>query len=242
MEERKLKILTWNINKGGSLQRINSIAQQIDKHSADIILLCEYWSGEKGEVLKKQLREYGYEHVVTSNGEAKQNHLLFASRYPIEVLPSSYQREKNKERWLEIKLTQQDLYILGIHIPTSQDKQGKQDFWIEVNDFARKNVKNKAVILGDYNTGLLEDAQGVPFYGMESMRNLLDLGWIDTWRHTHGNFSGYSWYSTKGNGFRVDHVFVSPIFHDVILESYFSHQERMSKISDHSVLIVELAI
>lgn len=237
-----LKILTWNINKGGSLQRINSIAQQINKHSADIVLLSEYWSGEKGVELQKQLREYGYAYVVTSNGEAKQNHLLFASRYPFEVLPSSYQREKYKERWLEIKLTQQDLHILGIHIPTSQDKQGKQDFWIEVNDFASKNINNKAIILGDYNTGLSEDAQGVSFYGMESMRNLLDLGWIDTWRYTHGNFSGYSWYSTKGNGFRIDHVFVSPILQEVILESYFSHQERMSKISDHSVLIVELEI
>ncbi|WP_404292613.1 endonuclease/exonuclease/phosphatase family protein [Cytobacillus kochii] len=237
-----MKILTWNINKGGSLQRINSIVQQINKHSADIVLLCEYWSGEKGEELKKQLRECGYEYVVTSNGEAKQNHLLFASRYPFEVLPSSYQREKNKERWLEIKLIQQDLHIVGIHIPTKKDKQGKKDFWIEVNEFARKNVNNKAIILGDYNTGLPEDAGGAPFYGMEYMRNLLDLGWIDTWRYTHGNFNGYSWYSIKGNGFRIDHVFTSPILHEKILESYFSHQERISKISDHSVLIVELAI
>ncbi|MFJ7931515.1 endonuclease/exonuclease/phosphatase family protein [Peribacillus sp. NPDC096448] len=139
-------------------------------------------------------------------------------------------------------MTQQDLHILGIHIPTSNGKQGKQDFWIEVNDFARENINNKAIILGDYNTGLSEDAQGVPFLGVESMRNLLDLGWKDTWRYTHGNFSGYSWYSTKGNGFRIDHVFVSPILHKVILESYFSHQERRNKISDHSVLIVELEI
>lgn len=52
MEERMLKILTWNINKGGTFQRINSITQQINKHSADFVLLCEYWSGEKGEELR----------------------------------------------------------------------------------------------------------------------------------------------------------------------------------------------
>ncbi|WP_242485217.1 hypothetical protein [Peribacillus sp. TH27] len=105
------------------MQRIDSTAQQINKHSADIVLLSEYWTGEKGVELQKHLREYGY--VVNSNGEPKQNHLLFASRYPFEVLLSSYQREKNKEQWLEIKLTLQDLYILGIHIPVRINKESR---------------------------------------------------------------------------------------------------------------------
>ncbi|MFS0657176.1 endonuclease/exonuclease/phosphatase family protein [Bacillus sp. 179-C3.3 HS] len=238
-----MKLLTWNINHGGSSKRISNIAQQIIKHSADLILITEYWSGEKGEKLQKYLRDDGYQYIVTSNGKSKQNHLLFASRYPFEILPSSYQNEKYGERWLEIKLHQKDLHVLGIHIPTSgQDQQGKLDFWMEVNGFARKNINHKAIILGDYNTGLAEDAQGAPFRGAEYMQELLDMGWIDAWRHTHGNFCGYSWYSSKGNGFRIDHAFGSPLLHEKILESYFSHQERMCKISDHSLLIVELAL
>jgi hypothetical protein len=31
--------------------------------------------------LQKQLREYGFEYVVTSNGQPKQNHLLYPEGY-----------------------------------------------------------------------------------------------------------------------------------------------------------------
>lgn len=94
--------------------------------------------------------------------------------------------------------------------------------------------------MGDYNTGLAEDTQGAPFVGPQYMQELVDLGWTDTWRYTHGSFSGYSWYSTKGNGFRIDHVFVAPALKGNILESYFSHQERLNGLSDHSILVVEI--
>lgn len=215
--------------------------EQLVKHSPDVLLLTEYWGGEKGEEIKRLLSNNGYRYMVTSNGSIKQNSLLFASRYPFEVVLPFYRKDRNRERWLEIRISQYNLHIVGIHIPTNNnDVQEKLEFWQEVNMFAREHGNSRAIIMGDYNTGLAEDAQGTPFIGTYYMKELVDLGWVDAWRYTHGSFSGYSWYSTKGNGFRIDHAFVAPALKADILESYFSHQERLNGLSDHSILVVEL--
>lgn len=238
-----LKLLTWNIRQGGSVKRIPKIIEQLSKHSPDVLLLTEYWEGEKGEEIKRLLRGKGYEFIISSNGAIKQNSLLFASRYPFEVVPSFYKKDKNGQRWLEIRIPQYELHITGVHIPTNNNAaQEKLEFWQELNAFAKEHGNFRTVIMGDYNTGLAEDTQGAPFVGPQYMQELVDLGWIDTWRYTHGSFSGYSWYSTKGNGFRIDHVFVAPALKENVLESYFSHQERLNGLSDHSILLVELQI
>gem|GEM_PF-6500524 len=59
------------------------------------------------------------------------------------------------------------------------------------------------------------------FHCMEDMQYLFDGGWIDSWRYTHGSFTQYSWYSNKGNGFRIDHIFLSPILKPYLAEAYF---------------------
>jgi exodeoxyribonuclease-3 len=236
-----LKLLTWNIRQGGSNKRIPRIVEQLGKHSPDVLLLTEYWEGEKGESIKYLLRDNGYRYIVTSNGGAKQNSLLFASLHPFDVVAPLYRSKSNRQRWLEIVFPQYELHIVGIHIPTNNNNvQEKLEFWEEVNSFAKTRCNSKTVIMGDYNTGLAEDAQGAPFVGQQCMQELIDVGWIDVWRHTHGTFSGYSWYSTKGNGFRIDHIFAAPCLKGSILEAYFSHQERLEGLSDHSILVVEL--
>lgn len=238
-----LKILTWNIQKGGSDKRIPLIAEQLQKHGPDVLVVTEYWEGKKGERLQELLRDAGYLYMKTSGGQFKQNSILIASSHELKEVPSFYKREMNKERWLEIKLVKQDLHILAVHIPTKKpNPQEKLEFWKEVSAFARERSNTKSIIIGDFNTGLPEDAQGAPFYGANYMKELIDLGWTDAWRHTHGSFNGYSWYSNTENGFRIDHAFVSSSLKDAILEGYFSHRERLLGYSDHSVLVVELLL
>ncbi|HSV42525.1 MAG TPA: hypothetical protein VLH13_03840, partial [Methanomassiliicoccales archaeon] len=49
----------------------------------------------------------------------------------------------------------------------------------------------------------------------------------------------YSWYSSKGNGFRLDHVLATPYLDRPVWAKY-SHQERERGLSDHSVLIFDI--
>ena len=72
------------------------------------------------------------------------------------------------------------------------------------------------------------------------MQRLLDLGWVDLWRHFHPNTQEYTWKSTAGNGFRLDHAFASPSAVPRVTNTYYSHAEREAKVSDHSMLIIDL--
>jgi len=131
---------------------------------------------KKGKEVKRLLRENGYQYMISSNDAIKQNSLLFASQYPFEVVPSFYRKDRNCERWLEIRIAQYDLHIVGIHIPANNnDVQEKLEFWQEVNAFAKEQGNSRTVIIGDYNTGL-EDTQGAPFVGPQYMQKLVDLG------------------------------------------------------------------
>jgi len=73
----------------------------------------------------------------------------------------------------------------------------------------------------------------------------LHAGWIDTWRHVHGRASEYTWYSRRrgglsGNGYRLDHAFVTPTLLPFVRDCRYSHAEREAGLSDHSLLILEI--
>ena len=54
-----MKLLTWNILKGGSRERFDNIAQTLINHNADVIILTEYWD-ENGEVIRNALENAGW--------------------------------------------------------------------------------------------------------------------------------------------------------------------------------------
>ena len=66
------------------------------------------------------------------------------------------------------------------------------------------------------------------------------IGFRDLWRHRYPDGREYSWYSHRGNGFRIDHAFLSPGLAARAGAMRYSHEERLAGLSDHSVLLLEL--
>jgi exodeoxyribonuclease III len=50
----------------------------------------------------------------------------------------------------------------------------------------------------------------------------------------------FTWYSNIGNGFRIDHAFINEEYKNKILNCFYLHNERIDKISDHSMMVLEL--
>jgi exonuclease III len=65
-------------------------------------------------------------------------------------------------------------------------------------------------------------------------------GFRDVWRDRYPEGREYSWYSHRGNGFRIDHAFASPRLARRIGAIRYSHDERTTGLSDHSALLVEI--
>jgi exonuclease III len=67
------------------------------------------------------------------------------------------------------------------------------------------------------------------------------IGFCDLWRQRYPDGREFSWYNTRGNGFRIDHAFLSPALAERAGPIDYSHDERTSGLSDHSALLLELA-
>ena len=66
------------------------------------------------------------------------------------------------------------------------------------------------------------------------------IGFRDLWWHRYPERREYSWFSTRNNGFRIDHALLSQELAGCAGAVYYSHMERTAGLSDHSPLIVEL--
>jgi exodeoxyribonuclease III len=79
----------------------------------------------------------------------------------------------------------------------------------------------------------------------EHLCRLSDLGWTDVCRFHNPGHTEWTWYSTlkggvRGNGFRLDHAFATPALMPRITGCEYSHREREARVSDHSMIIVEI--
>jgi len=100
---------------------------------------------------------------------------------------------------------------------------------------------------GDWNTG----AQGIDetrksYVCSEQFLALSAMGWTDLWRHHNPGPTEWTWYSTRkggdrANGFRLDHAFATPPLLPRVISCRYSHRERDARVSNHSLVVVEIA-
>jgi exonuclease III len=97
--------------------------------------------------------------------------------------------------------------------------------------------------IGDFNTcrAYLDEAGAIDPTA-HYMDAIEQIGFHDLWRHRYPERREYSWFSTRSNGFRIDHAFLSQNLAASAGTIHYSHEERVAGLSDHSPLIVELAV
>ena len=103
-------------------------------------------------------------------------------------------------------------------------------------------LKEQSLLLGDFNTGRhFLDERAKTFYCAEYFDRLENLGWVDAWRSRNEGTKEFSWFSNAGNGFRIDHAFVSSDLNKRIQSVTYDHSVREAGLSDHSALVVDVA-
>ena len=234
---KHITIMEWNIRHGGSRDRLPGIIGSLCVANPDIVILTEFRRNACEAPLRNALLTLGYVHQFCSDIPEKTNGIFVAAK-------SDLQQETDPvamHRLLPLYLPSFDLHLLGTHIPGAGDKWDKRECWDKVLDYAKRHREERVVIIGDFNTGLPEDAEGSPFALPEKMRELRSIGYADAWRVLHPNGQEYTWWSTAKNGFRLDYAYLSPSLTSHLLSASHCQEGRLSGFSDHASILITLS-
>ena len=230
-----MKIITLNIRHGGG-SRINLILLYLNKFiDWDIIVLTEFRLNKNSNVLFKFFEENQF-NVAFHKIDSRSNSVLVASKIKAEV--NTTEELKEHEHRI-IYQTFDQFRLMGCYFPQKNEKA-------KVFDYIIDQIKNSSlglITIGDFNTGKhLIDEKGSSFYCSEYLHSLEQNRMVDAYRKVHGNVTEYSWYSNSGNGFRIDHIFISESLEYAIEECGYDHHPRELKISDHSAMFLQLKL
>jgi exonuclease III len=230
-----LRLLTWNIRAGGGV-RLPRIAETLAMHRADVLVLTEYRSGDAGARLRVLLSDLGYAWLSPVEPPGTRNGVLIAAR----ARPGSvaHVSEQVPEPWRMLTVTIDRMRLFGIYMP---NLKAKIPYWEALIDAAGPHARRPALALGDFNTcRAFVDEPGAIDTTAFCMDKIIGAGFRDVWRDRFPDGREYSWYSHRGNGFRIDHAFASRPLARRIGTIRYSHDERTAGLSDHSALLLDI--
>jgi exodeoxyribonuclease-3 len=142
------------------------------------------------------------------------------------------------EPWRMLAVTIDRIRVFGIYMP---NLKAKIPYWEALIEASTPHAGGRALALGDFNTcRAYVDETGAMDVTSVFLDKIQDAGFRDVWRDRFPDGREYSWYSHRGNGFRIDHAFASAAMTQRILTVRYSHDERTAGLSDHSALLVEI--
>lgn len=229
-----LRLLVWDLGRPGKA-RVQRILQHLIAQSYDLLVLAKCRSESLATVVSTLEAE---NYTTLLGGASFQPSLLVASKQPVKQ--TQEQPPKNYEHRY-IAFQQQQVHALAVHVPyaaESEGLEGKRRYWQAVSNWAKKHERQKAIILGIFNTGLPTDTEGERFTLGESIQTLLNQGWVDCWKAKNPNVRDFGWFSHTGNGFRLDHCFFSPALAPDLEDAEFDHEARLARLSSSAPLVV----
>ena len=255
-----MKFVSWNVNGLRAVMGKNFM-EVFDSMNADFFCLQEtkLQEGQISLDLPGYHQYWSYAQKKGYSGTA-----VFTRHEPLSVAYGLGQEEHDREGRL-ITLEMDNFYLVCCYTPNSQNSDQKGELprrlpyrmlWEDALRayLVRLDSLKPVIYCGDLNVAHQEiDLKnpktnhlnaGFTDQEREQMTNLLDSGFVDTFRHLHPDAKDqYSWWSyrmgarAKNVGWRIDYFIVSQRLIDQV-ETAAIHQEIMG--SDHCPVELQL--
>lgn len=249
-----MKLVSWNVN--GLRAILNKdLNEQFKKFDADIFCMQEI------KLQKDQNEFYPEGYHAYYNYAVKKGYSGTGVLSKVEPISVTYglDIEEHDQEGRLITCEYEDFYLLCVYTPNSQNKLKRLDYRMTWEDAFHEYVldlemKKPVIITGDLNVAHEEiDLKnpktnrrnaGFSDEEREKMTRLLDSGYIDSFRHIHGNVEErYSWWSYRAAsrdrnvGWRIDYFVVSDKLKDRIEDADIYDEEFGS---DHAPVMLKL--
>ncbi len=231
-----MKIISWNVAGFRAVLK-KGFEEFFKSQDADIFCINE------SKVLEDQFdyRPEGY-HMYLNPAEKKgySGVLVFSKIEPLSVTYGMGIDEHDHEGRM-ITLEYKDFYLVSVYVPNVKRELERLDYRMVWEDDFRKYVKKlekkkPVVICGDMNVAHeeidIKNAKanignaGFTYEERGKMSELLDSGFIDTYRYYNPESELYTWWSYIGNarekdiGWRIDYFLVSKDIIDKVTKTY----------------------
>lgn len=224
-----MKLISWNVN-GLRACMGKGFLDFVAAENPDILCLQE----TKMQQRQADVPVDGYhEYWCSAEKKGYSGTALFTKTEPLTVSYNLGIDEHDHEGRV-ITAEYPEFYLVTVYVPNSQDGLKRLDYRMQWEDAFRAYVKKldetkPVVICGDMNVAHQEidlknpktNRKNAGFTDEEraKMSELLDAGFVDTWRHFYPDAEGvYSWWSyrfkarEKNAGWRIDYFIVSERF------------------------------
>jgi len=204
--------------------------------SADILVLTEFRENSIVAKLREALTEAGWTYIASSNPQPAVNGVLVASRLMFTPVQQPDNIPEGCARFIECNFER--FVLIGVYFPLGK---AKLTIWPWFIGEAGRRARVPCFLVGDFNIGKhFIDEGGAVIRNPEYMDRIEELGYVDAWRMLHPQGREYTWFSHRGNGFRLDYVFISAPLAGKLIGAEHLHEPRELKISDHSALSVTI--
>jgi exonuclease III len=233
-----MRILNWNIKWGGQ-DRVRRISHAIRERKPDVVFLTEYQPRGSAPLLG-ELAAAGWVYQVLSSPPPRRGGVAIVSRMPVISKAPPTDLTPFAARYVGVTVPDAGIDVRGVY--GLLEKEPYNEFWSALLNSLERDAKDSVIVVGDFNTGESElDAPRPNFYCSEYFCALPKRGFTDLWRHKRGREAReYTWNGRK-NPYRLDHAFGTASVVARLQSCDYSHKERDSGISDHALMLVELA-
>ena len=224
-----MKFISWNVNglRACLKKGFEDVFNALD---ADFFCIQE----TKMQPGQADFAPAGYTEYIYSADKKGYSGTAIWAKTPALSVRYGLDEDVHNHEGRAITLEYPDFYLVNLYVPNSQNELARIDYRMQWEDDLREYLReldgNKPVVYcGDLNVAHREidlknpktnrQNPGFTDQEREKMSQLLDAGFVDTFRYIHGDVTDrYSWWSyrfharDKNVGWRIDYFLVSARF------------------------------
>lgn len=261
-----LKIFSWNVNGLRAVIRKGAFQDFIIKHHPDILCLQETKAKQgQAEIDLPEYEEHwnsavrpGYAGtaIFVKNGlKVLNEYHNFEKFTDLTVKRDAFGDPMNEGRILTLEF--EKFYVVTVYVPNSKNELNRLNLreheWDPTLCEYLRRLDKPVVVCGDFNAAHEEidiarpkanrHSAGFTDEERQGITNLIDAGFVDTFRELNSDVQRYTWWSHWGHarennvGWRIDYFFISKILLKN-LKSAEIYEDVMG--SDHCPISIEL--
>lgn len=255
----KIKFVSWNVN-GLRAAMQKGFKEYFDNVNADFFCIQE--TKMQKEQATFEMNGY-FEYWNCADKKGYSGTLIYTKHKPNNVIYGINIDNKEglyNDEGRVITLEYDKFYLVTSYTPNSQDGLKRLDYRMTFEDNFRKylnslRTKKSVIVCGDLNVAHKEiDLKnpktntmnpGFTIEERNKMTELLDSGFVDSFRYMNPDKIKYSWWSYRFNarlnnvGWRIDYFLVSDDLKDYIINAEIDNEILGS---DHCPVILEMEL